>query len=701
MKRFLLFVFVLFISFVGFANSDAEVSKASEEKAEVLESVLQPGESAVLKKVSIENNYAYTDIQVKNLYDNSLKFGKPVTFEQIEDAKKLILEDEFIKDVSVVLEKDKKDKLIVKFIVEENLGFREFEGEIVIDTIVMKARNTTMLARKSLKELMGIETKKKAYNSESLDLAIGNISGSYVYVDIDWGIRKSVVVKNGENIEKNKLYIVVSETLGTKDLKEDTFRVDKIALLGNWITMDSVILRELYFKEGDVVTREQIEQARQNVYNLGVFTSADWGVIYAEDGTNVFVIKATDKWTLFPTVDFAVSSENLTLGVGFWDSNFLGSKSTIVVKFKLNDLMFNFLSDLTYPRIANSNFDFKFSLHYNQNNIYTYGPGRNLVDDDKDGDPTNDVAKDKNGNIQYEDDGVTPKPEFQKLKMEGYTAENVYLSAGTSYNYPNLFSVGLDLSYEYLNKLGMNDRKFLGPQESFKLIYPSFRDDFKDSASIGDPVGHYLNIATSFNIGNRRGRDIRTEGHSLYIGNTLTLDVPRNRFYDNFTFTYNGSYIPVDWFEIKGRFQNGINTSRFADRYYSFGGTSIMRSMPSGLLYGNGYYSVNFDICFTTPTISYKDFKLLSLEFSLFVDIASAAEDVGFGTPNQSIGSGYKLAWQKKPAVFGGIGVLAAVPMLQGLFVGANLGWGRYDWSVPMTAQDKKPKFFISVQKYY
>ncbi|MEL6536417.1 MAG: POTRA domain-containing protein, partial [Bacteroidota bacterium] len=58
-------------------------------------------------------------------------------------------------------------------------------------------------------------------------------------------------------------------------LTEDT-RIDSIIIDRNWRTRDKIILRELTFQPGDVVTPQMMKESIDRVWNVGNFATVDW-----------------------------------------------------------------------------------------------------------------------------------------------------------------------------------------------------------------------------------------------------------------------------------------------------------------------------------------------------------------------------------------------------------------------------------------
>ncbi len=78
-----------------------------------------------------------------------------------------------------------------------------------------------------------------------------------------------------------------------------TVRIDSIAIAGNDITDDDIILAELGFKPGSVVDSLILEFNRKRVYSLQLFTSVDFNLSKL-DTLNLLTIAVKESWYIYP-----------------------------------------------------------------------------------------------------------------------------------------------------------------------------------------------------------------------------------------------------------------------------------------------------------------------------------------------------------------------------------------------------------------
>ena len=108
-------------------------------------------------------------------------------------------------------------------------------------------------------------------------------------------------------------------------------RIDSIRIIGNKITEDFIILRELDFSVGDTVTIKELEYNRFRIISLRLFYSVTLNVL-PENGKNILVITVEESWYFFPVPFFNLQSNKLsrsTYGLVLNWKNFRGRNETI------------------------------------------------------------------------------------------------------------------------------------------------------------------------------------------------------------------------------------------------------------------------------------------------------------------------------------------------------------------------------------
>lgn len=103
-------------------------------------------------------------------------------------------------------------------------------------------------------------------------------------------------------------------------------KVDSIIIIGNKITEPEIILRELTFKAGETVTKENLDYNEDRIYSLGIFTRVDL-LISLNDNFNKLIIYLEESWYIYP-IPFAELKDKdwdkISYGIDLIIKNFRG-----------------------------------------------------------------------------------------------------------------------------------------------------------------------------------------------------------------------------------------------------------------------------------------------------------------------------------------------------------------------------------------
>jgi outer membrane protein assembly factor BamA len=132
---------------------------------------------------------------------------------------------------------------------------------------------------------------------------------------------------------------------------DTTFIIDKISILGNKITKEQIVTRELTFNKGDTVSSSEFELKRkrseENLMNTSLFNSAHISSIRQPDSTVEVYILLTERWYIFPLPIFEIVDRNfnvwwetkdfsrLVYGASVTRYNFRGRDETVGISFRL------------------------------------------------------------------------------------------------------------------------------------------------------------------------------------------------------------------------------------------------------------------------------------------------------------------------------------------------------------------------------
>ncbi len=125
-------------------------------------------------------------------------------------------------------------------------------------------------------------------------------------------------------------------------------RIVDITIIGNKVTRERIILRELLFTTGDTMTGlhfyEKIERGRQNLMNTGLFNTVTLLPLYLDARSVIVEVVVNERWYLWPAVIFELADPNfntwwltkdlsrVNYGLYLYRYNFRGQNETVYVK---------------------------------------------------------------------------------------------------------------------------------------------------------------------------------------------------------------------------------------------------------------------------------------------------------------------------------------------------------------------------------
>ncbi len=140
-------------------------------------------------------------------------------------------------------------------------------------------------------------------------------------------------------------------------------KIDTIQIVGNETTEDFIILRELTFKKGDYISKEDLDYNRERVYSLGLFNKVNFYLF-----ENTLTIMVEESWYIYPIPFFFWRENSLaksTYGISLLYKNFRGRNETInaLAAFGYDP---NYMISYYNPVVSEKfNLSFSFGLFYN------------------------------------------------------------------------------------------------------------------------------------------------------------------------------------------------------------------------------------------------------------------------------------------------------------------------------------------------
>jgi len=108
---------------------------------------------------------------------------------------------------------------------------------------------------------------------------------------------------------------------------EAAMHIRSISFKGNFITQESLLLREMYVTEGDVLDLKNIEKSVQGIMDLGLYKSVRYYLavdyVYANENAVDLVIELEEKFYLLILPQVRINEDETHLGVQIrWDNVF-------------------------------------------------------------------------------------------------------------------------------------------------------------------------------------------------------------------------------------------------------------------------------------------------------------------------------------------------------------------------------------------
>jgi outer membrane protein assembly factor BamA len=109
-----------------------------------------------------------------------------------------------------------------------------------------------------------------------------------------------------------------ADTIAVDTVAARTLRVNRIIVLGNKITRNRIILRELSLKPGDTISSVRIDNQllrdRAKIYNLRLFNTVIVRYLEYDPANNLvdLIVEVSERWYTFPSPIFELSDRNFS-----------------------------------------------------------------------------------------------------------------------------------------------------------------------------------------------------------------------------------------------------------------------------------------------------------------------------------------------------------------------------------------------------
>ena len=162
------------------------------------------------------------------------------------------------------------------------------------------------------------------------------------------------------NTSEDQVYVDVVIRIGSAQKNY----IERIDVVNNTRTLDSVVRREMEIIEGDPFNQLKIERSLRNIRGLGYFSNVDVEALPGSSAnSSILRVDVQEQ----PTGDFAVglgysSIEKGTISLGVNEKNFLGSGRSVKLSASVSDTRADYRIGLTEPYFLERNLRGSFEL---------------------------------------------------------------------------------------------------------------------------------------------------------------------------------------------------------------------------------------------------------------------------------------------------------------------------------------------------
>ena len=377
----------------------------------------------------------------------------------------------------------------------------------------------------------------------------------------------------------------------------EPLRIDSIEINKNWRTKDKIILNEIIFKAGDIVTPKMIDESIKKLWNINNFSNVYYAIDTLENNKTILTISAKDAFTIIPIISFKGSEKDFNFQVGVSDNNFLGKNIGINFIYSSGTNGESFSIGGSIPR----------QLLYKNMTLSTnvsYGSGV------------------KN---RYDSDRV-------QTSTVGYRIKSFSGSIGNPYH--------TDFKYTFSPNLSWN-------------LFQHATDSTLTTAEIPRPTDYtvnYLNIGISESIGTVTRKRHQEDGYTASVSTSFGIGLDKDSpYYQAFGLyaSYNKLFNRV--VQLSSSFSTGYTTSDIESLNNNLGSGNV-KGIIQGEISGKGFYSAYIGGHFT-----YVNMKWLALEHSVYLNFGNGNDDFieTYTTkPIVSVGTGINIMIPMVPWIY-------------------------------------------------
>ena len=517
------------------------------------------GEIAKTKKINFIGNKVFRDSTLRNIIiSEEAKFWKFLTRNKFLDSNRIDADivrlkkyyqnqgyyNVKIKSSSAIINEQNQFEIIFNI----DAGNKYYFNDISISKNLNFDNDRFSEFEKRFKKIKGKKYSKKIVNKIIDDLNIYTLRNDFIFINATYD----------EILNKDNTIDII---IKFKDIEKQF--VERINILGNFITDEKVIRNTLIVDEGDPFNKLLFEKSIQNVKAKNIFKTVNYEISSIDDSNKIININVEEKPTgeIFAgagtgTVGTTLSAgikENNYLGLGIkLDTNLLLTEDSIKGKFSVINPNFKNSDKSIKTVIESSSNDFMSASGYKTSRTgFILGTGFEQMDD---------LFVNLDLSNFYEDLETSSTASDIVKKQEGNYFENL-LSYSISYN-----------------KLDQNFQPSDGFINKFSQTLPIYSDDLSIENSFSTAAYHSVNdnliLSAKFML-----KSINSLEDNVRVSKRV--------------------YIP-------GRLLRGFESGKIGPK--------------EGSQYIGGNYAAALNLSSTLPNIFYEN---ENLDFNLFLDMAN------------------------------------------------------------------------------
>ena len=325
------------------------------------------GDIAKIKKINFIGNKVFRDSTLRNIIiSEETKFWKFITRNKFLDANRINADifrlNNFYKNRGYFNVKVKSSTAVItdknqfELIFNIDAGNKYFINKFIFENNDNISKNNIELFQNQSDNLIGKKYSKKNLNNFIESLNDFTLKNDFVFINAKY---KEAI------INENKLDIIINFD------ELDKVYVERINVLGNFITDEKVIRNSLIIDEGDPYNEILFNKSIQNIKAKNIFKTVETKIKNTENKTKIIDINVEEKPTgeIFAGIGTGTTGSNLSAGIK--ENNYLGLGIKLDTNFTLTDDAIRGKFSVINPNYNNSDKTIRSTIESSSNDFMT------------------------------------------------------------------------------------------------------------------------------------------------------------------------------------------------------------------------------------------------------------------------------------------------------------------------------------------